>query len=50
MSVAVITVIMRMSMPVVRMAKGCEAYDVDQETKDTNNKKLVQSLEFMSLP
>ena len=50
MSMVVISVIMRMSMPVVCMAKGCEAYNVDEEAEDTDNQKFVQSLELMTLP
>lgn len=44
MGVVVISVLVRVSVTVVSMSKGSEADDIDQEAKNTDNEKFIQSL------
>lgn len=52
MTMAMIVSFMSMvvSMTVVSMSKCGETDNIDQEAKDTNDQKLIQSLEFMAFP
>lgn len=50
MAMVVVSMVMRVSMAVMCVAKGGEAHDVDEEAENTDNEEFVQSLQFMTLP
>lgn len=50
MAMVVISMIVGMPMSMVCVSKGCEAYDVDEKAKDTDNQELVQPLQLMTFP
>ena len=50
MIMSLMSVIMIVSMAVVRMAKGYKAHDINDETKNADNQKLVEALEFVAFP
>jgi hypothetical protein len=41
---------MVVSMSMMRVTEGYKAYNVNNETKDTDNQKLIETLELVTFP
>ena len=44
------SLVMRMPMAVMGMPKGRKTHNVDQKTKDTNDEKLIKSVQLHAFP